>query len=209
MTCKFFTLVLTAFFPPDTEWQQVSPHLQDSSVNTETFFYIYVSRSLYFLTSTIMYSVCILSNECNILLYHSFLYYYYHHYYYSISRTLRSTLAEINNVIVLIVSTLLLFQKFSIPFINPLVTVPRIPITISVIVTFMFHSFFSSLAKLRYFSFFLLSFNFTLRSARTAKSAILLVLFFLLIIIRSGPRAEIRWSVCMSKSQRILCVSFS
>ena len=32
---------------------------------------------------------------------------------------------------------------------------------------------------------------------------------FLLIIIRSGLLAEIRWSVCMSKSHWSLCVSFS
>ena len=34
-------------------------------------------------------------------------------------------------------------------------------------------------------------------------------LFFLLIIIRSGLLAEIRWSVCTSKSHRSLRVSFS
>ena len=33
-------------------------------------------------------------------------------------------------------------------------------------------------------------------------------LLFLLIIIMSGLLAEIRWSVCMSKSHRSLCVSF-
>ena len=33
--------------------------------------------------------------------------------------------------------------------------------------------------------------------------------FLLLIIIRSGLLVEIRWSVCMSKSHRSLCVSFS
>ena len=33
--------------------------------------------------------------------------------------------------------------------------------------------------------------------------------FFLLIIIKSGLLAEIRWSMCMSKSHRSLCVSFS
>ena len=33
--------------------------------------------------------------------------------------------------------------------------------------------------------------------------------FFLLIIIKSGLRVEIRRSVCMSKSHRSLCVSFS
>ena len=33
--------------------------------------------------------------------------------------------------------------------------------------------------------------------------------FLLLTITRSGRLAEIRWSVCISKSQRTLCVSFS
>ena len=73
----------------------------------------------------------------------------------------------------------------------------------------MFHSFFNSLARSRYLSFFSHSFSFILWSAGTAKSTILQVLFFLLIIIRSGLLAEIRWSVCMSKSHRSLCVLFS
>ena len=71
----------------------------------------------------------------------------------------------------------------------------------------MFHSFFNSLARSRYLSFFSLSFRFILWSAGTAKSTILKILFFLLIIIRSGLLAEIRWSVCMLKSHRSLCVS--
>ena len=67
-------------------------------------------------------------------------------------------------------------------------------------------------------SFFSHSFSFILWSAGTAKSTILHVLFFflffffsffLLIIIRSGLLAAIRRSVCMSKSHRSLCVSFS
>ena len=33
--------------------------------------------------------------------------------------------------------------------------------------------------------------------------------FFFLTITRSGRRVEIRWSICVSKSQRILYVSFS
>ena len=52
----------------------------------------------------------------------------------------------------------LLFQS---PFINPLATVPRARITISINATFIFHSFFDSLARLRYLSFFSLSSNFT------------------------------------------------
>ena len=100
-------------------------------------------------------------------------------------------------------------SKSSRPFNNPLVTVPKAPVTIGIIVTFMFHSFFNSLARSRYLSLFSHSFSFILWSARTAKSTILQIFFFLLIIIRSGLRAEIKWSLCISKSHRSLCVSFS
>ena len=86
---------------------------------------------------------------------------------------------------------------------------PKAPITIGVIITFMFHSFFNSLARSRYSSFFSYSFSFIKWSAGTAKSTILQVLLFLLMIIRSGLLAEIRWSVYMSKSHRSLCVLFS
>ena len=93
---------------------------------------------------------------------------------------------------------------------------PKAPITIGIIVTFMFHSFFNSLARSRYLSLFSHSFSFILWSAGTAKSTTLQIFFLfffffflLLIIIRSGLRAKIRWSVCISKSHRSLCVSFS
>ena len=76
--------------------------------------------------------------------------------------------------------------------------------------TFMFHSFFHSLAWSRYLPFFSLSFRFILWSAGTTKSTILQILFFfLLIIIRSGLLAGIRWSVCMLKSHWSLYVAFS
>ena len=103
--------------------------------------------------------------------------------------------------------------KSSSPFSNVLVTVPDAPITIGIIVTCMFHSFFNSLARSKYLSFFSHSFSFILWSAGTAKSTILQVLFLLLllllIIIKSGLLAGIRWCVCMSKSHRSLCVTFS
>ena len=74
----------------------------------------------------------------------------------------------------------------------------------------MFHSFFISLARSWYLSFFSLSFKFIiLWSARTAKSTILHILIFLLIIMRCGLLAGIKWSVCMLKSHRSLCESFS
>ena len=98
------------------------------------------------------------------------------------------------------VSTHPLASKSSSPFNNPFVTVLKALIPIGIIITIMFLSFFNSLAKSRYLSFFPLSFSFILWSAGTAKSTILQVLFFLLITIRSGLLAEIRWSICMSKS---------
>ena len=106
-----------------------------------------------------------------------------------VSRTLLSILAVLSTVIVWMVSTRPLISKSSSPFNNPLVTVPKAPITIGIIVTFMFHSFFNSLARSRYLSFFSHPFIFTLRSAGTGKSTVLHVLFFFvfwLIIVRSG-----------------------
>ena len=127
-----------------------------------------------------------------------------------VSRTLLSILAVLNNAVVWMASTRPPTSKSSRPFNNPLVTVPKASITICIIVTFMFHSFFHSLARSRYLSHFSHSFSFILWSTGTAKSTILQVFFFfLLIIIRSGLLAKIRWSVYMSKSHRSLCVSFS
>ena len=123
-----------------------------------------------------------------------------------VSRTRLRILAVLSNAVVWIVSTHLPTSKSSRPFNNPLVIVPNAPITISTIVTFMFYSFFNSLARLRYLSFFSLSFRFILWSAGTAKLTILQILFFLLIIMRSGLLARIRWSICIWKSHRSLCV---
>ena len=92
-----------------------------------------------------------------------------------VSRTLLSILAVLNNAVVWMVSTRPPTSKSSRPFYNPLVTVPKAPITIGTITT---HSFFNSLARSRYLSFFSHSFSFILWSAGTAKSTILQILFF-------------------------------
>ena len=126
-----------------------------------------------------------------------------------VSRTLLSILAVLNNAVVWMVSTCPPTSKSSSPFSNPLVTVPNAPITIGIIVTFMFHSFFDSLARSWYLSFFSHSFSFILCSVGTAKLSTILQVLFLLIIIRSGLLAEIWWSVCMSKPHRSSCVLFS
>ena len=126
-----------------------------------------------------------------------------------VSRILLSILAVLNNAVVWIVSTRPPTSKSTRPFNNPLVIVPKAPITIGTIVTFMFHSFFNSLARSRYLSFFSDSFSFILWSAETAQVDNFADILFLLIIMRCGILAGIRWSVCMSKSHRSLCVSFS
>ena len=120
-----------------------------------------------------------------------------------VSRTLLSILADLNNVVVSMISTcpliskssslctnpleillLLLFYTFdSVPHLhcpgtNLLVTVPRAPITIGITVTFMFYSFFSFLARFRFLSLFSLSFSFTLLSVGMPKFTIWQVLFF-------------------------------
>ena len=115
-----------------------------------------------------------------------------------VSRTRLKILAVLSNAVVWIVSTRPPISKPSGPLYynyinNPLIIVPNAPITIGTIITFMFHSFFNSLARSRYLSFFSLSFRFILWSAGTAKSTILqILLFFLLIIMMFGLLAGIR-----------------
>ena len=93
-----------------------------------------------------------------------------------VSGSLLSILADLNSAVVWMISTRVLISKFFqslYHFTNPLVTAPSAPITIGTTVIFMFHSiFFSSLTRSRYLSLFSPSINFTLWSARTAKSTI-------------------------------------
>ena len=102
-----------------------------------------------------------------------------------VSRTLLSILAVLNSAVVWMVSTRQPTPKLSSPLSNPYFTVSNAPITICMIVTCMFHSFFF-FPRLRYLSFFSHSFSFILWSAETEKTTILQVPFFLLIIIMSS-----------------------
>ena len=95
-----------------------------------------------------------------------------------VSRTLLSILAVLNNAVIWMVSTHPPISKSSSPFSNSLVTVPNAPITIGIIVTFMFHSFFNSLPRSRYLSFFSYAFSFILWSAETAKSTIIIIIIY-------------------------------
>ena len=130
-----------------------------------------------------------------------------------VSRTPLSILANLNNSIFWMISTRLFISKPS----RPSVTVLRALITIGIIVTIMFSSFFNPLSRSKYLSFFSLSLNFSLSSAGTAKSTILYVVLifisfiylFIFVIIISGRLAKIRWSVCISISQESFCVLLS
>ena len=97
-------------------------------------------------------------------------------------------------------------SKSSSPFNSPLVTVPNAPIMICIIVTFMFHSFYPFRSKV---GVLILLFTFFRFYSLIKVDNFECSLFLLLITIRSGFLAEIRWSVCISKSHRSLCVSFS
>ena len=83
---------------------------------------------------------------------------------------------------------ILMFLFIHIPpnlFSRALGTVPRDLNTLGLTITFMFHNFFSSLARLTYWSsffFFSLSFIFILWSARMAKSTWWQVLFLLIVV---------------------------
>ena len=119
-----------------------------------------------------------------------------------VSRSLLSILSELNNTVILMISTRPLISKPSSPFcniwgsfqVNQLHLVSQLPLCSIV--------FFKSLVRSLYSSLFSLSFSFILWSAETAKST------FLLTITRSGRLAEIRWSVCMSKSQKVCASHF-
>ena len=100
-----------------------------------------------------------------------------------VTRTHLSILADLNNAVVWMASTRPLISKSSSFFTNPLVTVPRAPISIDNTVTLMFHSFFSSLARSKNLSFLSLSFSFS--KVHNLPGSLLL-----LTITRSVGRAE-------------------
>ena len=123
-----------------------------------------------------------------------------------VSRTLLSILAVLNNAVVWMVSTRPPTSKSSSPFsycskrtnynwYNCHLHVPqffqfpsKVEVLILLFTFFQFYSVVSRESKVDYF----------------ASS-----LFLLLIIIKSGLLAGIRWSVCILKSHRSLCESFS
>ena len=128
-----------------------------------------------------------------------------------VSRTLLSILAVLNNAVIWMVSTRPSTSKSSRPFNNPLVIVPKEPITIGILspsCSIVFSILSQGLGT--YLSFQILSVLFCGQPGQQGRQfCYFSFFFFLLIIIRSGLLAGITWSVCMSKSHRSLSVSFS
>ena len=125
-----------------------------------------------------------------------------------VSRTLLSILSDIDKADVWMVSTHPLISKSSSPFINPLVTVSSAPITIAIAVTLMFH-FFQFFYKVYILISLFVSLQFYTVVSWNGKIHNSVGSLFLLNTTCSGRLVEIEWSVCISKFQRILCVSFS
>ena len=129
------------------------------------------------------------SHQCNLIVFH-----------WSLSdskssqvfRTRIRVLVVLSNAVIWIVFICPPTSKSSRPFNNPLVILPKAPITIGTIVTFMFYSFFNSRARSRYLSFFTFFqiYSEVHRDSKTDNFANSLL--FLLIIIRSGLLAGIR-----------------
>ena len=128
-----------------------------------------------------------------------------------VSWTPLSILVDLNNAVVWMVATCPLISMSSSPCTKPLVIVPYTPITVGVTFTFMFHSFFfSSLARSMHLSLSYFSPVLSYGQSKRHNPLFVKFSFFLsLTMTWSGCLAEIRWSVCISKFQRVLCVSFS
>ena len=113
-----------------------------------------------------------------------------------VSRSLLSILNVLNNLVVWMVSNCPLISKSSSPFNSPLVTVPKAPITIGIIVTIVFHNFFNFFRK---FQVLILLFTFlqfySVVSRDSKVHNFVSSLFSLLIIIGSCHLADIRLSV--------------
>ena len=115
-----------------------------------------------------------------------------------VSRTLLSILAVLNSVVLWMASTCPLISKSSSPFNNPLVTLPKAPITTGIIVTFIFHSFFQFPSKMRVLIPLFTFFQFYSVFSRDSKLHSFTNSHFLLSIIRFGLLVEITLYVCMS-----------
>ena len=123
-------------------------------------------------------------------------------------RTLLSILSVLNDVVVWMVSNRPPTSKSSSPFNNALVNVPKAPITMGIIFTFMLHSFFQFPSMVDVIILLFTIFQFYSLVSQDSSVNTFAISLFLLITISFVLLAEMSWSVYMSESQRSLCVIF-
>ena len=137
-----------------------------------------------------------------------------------VSRTLLGILADINNTVVWRIPPRPLISKISSSCNNPLVTVPRAPVTIVIIVTFIFHSFFQFPSKLQVLIFlfaFLWFYSVVSQDTKVHNSAssLFFVDYYLVMVVwpRLGnpfvfqnPRG-VSLCISFSKTDSWLCIS--
>ena len=114
-----------------------------------------------------------------------------------VSKTILSILADLNNAVVCMVLASSPISSSSSPLTKPLETDPSALILAGISVTFIFRSFLSFSARSKVLSLLSFSLIFTQQA------------HFLKIITKSDFLVGIKWSVCISESQRSLNVSFS
>ena len=128
--------------------------------------------------------------------------------YPQVFRTLLSIQANLSNSVVWVVSTRPPLSSSPSPLIKPLWTIRSAPIIIGIIIILMFHYILALWQGPIHVSLFV-SFAFYFVVHRHDKVYYSASYLLLLITIRSGTLAGIRWSFCISKCQRILWVSSS
>ena len=109
-----------------------------------------------------------------------------------ISRTHQSNLAYLSNVVVWMLSILQLISSSRSSSCKPLETVPNAPAIVAIILTFMFHGLFSSLAWSKYCLAFRLRDPPNRQNPLDGKFSFFLFLFLFLINTRFGLLAKIR-----------------
>ena len=117
-----------------------------------------------------------------------------------------SILAYLNHEVGWMVSILPPISIYSSLFSKSLGTAPSAPITIGIHVTFIFYNFFQVFGNIKVFIHFFTFFTFYCVVCQNDKILCMASSFFFLLLIEIwfGFLAKIWWSICFSKSQRIL-----
>ena len=132
-----------------------------------------------------------------------------------ISRTLLGMIADFNSAVVWMNSILLLISNSLFLFSRFFCAIPRVPSTIGIIVTLMYHSLFflffslNSLARSILFAYLFAFLCFYSIIRWDGKIHQMTIFIYLFVNSRFGLLTGIGWSVYISKSQRTVCVLFS